>query len=668
VGIGNTSPEARLDITSTTNGILLPRVALTDLNLALPIVNPQSGSLPVSTLVFHDGSNAIESGFYYWTANGWRILQSGDDNNWNLLGNSGTDPSVNFLGTKDQQDLVIKTTSVERARVTSGGNVGVGTSSPTSLLQVTGSAAEFPIVHAIQNNTSSGSHAVKGEGTDGPTKGYLGVHGDNAFDATSWNLATREIGVLGISEGTTTTDNTGVMGLSNGIGVMGGSTINIGAYGFSTSSHGLYGSTSGANVQGLFSYNANTVGSGVLGVGNNTTGLYLTLGSGGAFTGTTAGIVSKAKTDLTGNGIISSGSNKGWWTLANGSGVAATGFYGVYGRSEDATGAGIVGQNTSTGWTGDFQGPMRAGVSAADRHDFYGWWQSGSASDDHRVSPASGNWGFVGDATYYWYYMYSNNFVNVSRRETKRDIQPIAEERMMEEIVMSDLDKIQPSFYKYNCESDTFSSGNEAKFRANKHLGVILDEAPDYLKDNAFTGIDVYAVGVMALAAAKYNRKEIQKKVKSSSDFGVGKSNSATVFVPFSEDFRKDTQGNTPVITVTAMHPKASLYIAEITEKGFRVVSENQSSLLFNWIAMAKTVQSETISEAEINAYKRSNELTVSESNKQLMKQWVASEKAQNEQAKSLRSPAKVTKAILNESAQVAPVKNQQISNTVNKK
>ena len=215
VGIGNTSPEALLDITSTKNGVLLPRVALTNLNLALPIVNPQSGSLPVSTLVFHDGSNAIESGFYYWTANGWRILQSGEDNNWNLLGNSGTDPSINFLGTKDQQDLVIKTTSVERARVTSAGNVGIGTSSPTSLLQVTGSAAEFPIVHAIQSNTSSGSHAVKGEGTDGPTKGYLGVHGDDAFDATSWNLATREIGVLGISEGTTTTDNTGLLHFSN---------------------------------------------------------------------------------------------------------------------------------------------------------------------------------------------------------------------------------------------------------------------------------------------------------------------------------------------------------------------------------------------------------------------------------------------------------------------
>jgi hypothetical protein len=663
VGIGNTNPEALLDLTSTVNGVLLPRVSLTSLTVESPILNPQTGDIPESTLVFHDGSNGIESGFYYWTSTSWRVLQSGENNNWQLTGNSGINSIDNFLGTKDPDDLVIKTAGIERARILSTGNFGIGTNSPSSLLEVTGSAANLPVVHAIQTNTSLGSHAVKGEGIYGPTKGYLGVQGNSAFDGTTWNLGTREIGVLGISEGSTPSDNVGIMGLSNGIGVMGISTIDIGTYGYSTTSFGLYGGTTGANVQGVFSYNSNAQGTGVLGVGNNTSGLYLSDGSGGAFTGTGTGLVTLARTDITGNGIISSGSNKDWWTLGNGSGVAATGFYGVYGRSEDSNGAGIVGQNTSTGWTGDFQGPMRAGVSTSDRHDFYGWWQSGSASDDHRINPASGNWGFVGDPTYYWYYMYSNNLINVSRRETKRDIVPIAGAKMMEEIVMSDLDLIQPSFYKYNCESDIFTEGNEAKFRANKHLGVILDEAPDYLKDNAFTGIDVYAVGVMALAAAKYNRKEIQKVSKSVSDFGVGKSNLSTLFIHFSKDFKHDKQGNTPVITVTAMHPKASLYISEITNEGFRVVSETQSSLMFNWIAMAKVDLKTSISKLEIDAYKRSNELSVSIEAKNQMRQWVASEKEENDQKGILQSPAEVTESMLHRSAQVKPIMTSQISN-----
>ncbi|NQY05373.1 MAG: hypothetical protein HRT68_03980 [Flavobacteriaceae bacterium] len=668
VGIGTTNPEGFLDLTSNTNGVLLPRVSLTNLTSELPIVNPQLGSIPVSTLVFHDGSNGIESGFYYWTSNGWRVLQSGENNNWNLLGNSGTDSSVNFLGTTDQQDLVIKTTNFERARVTSAGNIGIGTSIPVSLLQVTGSSSGLPIVYAIQNSATSGSHAVKGEGVEGPTNGYLGVQGDNDFDTTTWNILGREVGVLGISEGQTATDNVGVMGLSNGIGVMGGSIANLGIYGFSTSSHGIFSSTSAANVQGLYAYNYNTQGTGILGVGNNTMGQYLTLGSGGAFTGTTAGLVSLAKTDVTGNGIITSGSNKGWWTLANGSGVAATGFYGVYGRSEDANGAGIIGQNTSTGWTGDFQGPMRAGISTADRHDFYGWWQSGSASDDHRINPASGNWGYIGDSSYYWYYMYSNNYINVSRRETKREIQPIANNEMMEQVLMFDLDQIQPSFYKYNCESDSFTSGNEAKFRPNKHLGVILDEAPDYLKDNTLSGIDIYAISVMALAAAKYNRKKIQRVEKTISDFGVVTTSASSVFIPFHTEFRKEKSDHVPVITVTSLHPKSSLYIAEITDEGFRVVSENQSSLSLNWIAMAKVKTSISTSEAEINAYKLSNQLTVSNTSKELVTQWAASEKAQSENDKSLRSPAKISKAIPYEKSNVTTSALPKVSQTEQKK
>ena len=40
VGIGTTAPNGALDINSTTNGILIPRVALTAKNSSLPVVNP----------------------------------------------------------------------------------------------------------------------------------------------------------------------------------------------------------------------------------------------------------------------------------------------------------------------------------------------------------------------------------------------------------------------------------------------------------------------------------------------------------------------------------------------------------------------------------------------------------------------------------------------------
>jgi hypothetical protein len=55
---------------------------------------------------------------------------------WALTGNSGTDPTVNFLGTRDAQPLVIRTDNIERVRITATGNVGIGTAAPTERLQV----------------------------------------------------------------------------------------------------------------------------------------------------------------------------------------------------------------------------------------------------------------------------------------------------------------------------------------------------------------------------------------------------------------------------------------------------------------------------------------------------------------------------------------------------
>ncbi|MCS7000378.1 MAG: hypothetical protein NZ481_05815, partial [Candidatus Kapabacteria bacterium] len=60
------------------------------------------------------------------------------DSAWALRGNSGTNPAVNFLGTRDNQPLVVRTNNVERLRVTATGNVGIGTNSPAALLHVAG--------------------------------------------------------------------------------------------------------------------------------------------------------------------------------------------------------------------------------------------------------------------------------------------------------------------------------------------------------------------------------------------------------------------------------------------------------------------------------------------------------------------------------------------------
>ena len=72
-----------------------------------------------------------------YSQNGSIIIRGGgggvslDSNNfWKIHGNSSTNPSTNFLGTTDAQDLVIKTNNTEAMRIDMNGYIGIGTSSP----------------------------------------------------------------------------------------------------------------------------------------------------------------------------------------------------------------------------------------------------------------------------------------------------------------------------------------------------------------------------------------------------------------------------------------------------------------------------------------------------------------------------------------------------------
>jgi hypothetical protein len=52
-------------------------------------------------------------------------------NDWKVNGNAGTNPITNFIGTSDNQDLVIRTNNTEKVRIKSSGNVGIGTNNPS---------------------------------------------------------------------------------------------------------------------------------------------------------------------------------------------------------------------------------------------------------------------------------------------------------------------------------------------------------------------------------------------------------------------------------------------------------------------------------------------------------------------------------------------------------
>ncbi|OWP77440.1 hypothetical protein BWK62_07605 [Flavobacterium oreochromis] len=146
VGIGTYTPQGILDINSTTSGLVPPKVALIAADTELPVLNPQGGSIVSGTIVYNIATNGVAPndvvpGFYYWSGTRWLLLTNqsiSTPTNWTLSGNNNTNSNTHFIGTTNANDFVTKTDNVERLRVTSAGNLGIGTSSPTSTLDVNG--------------------------------------------------------------------------------------------------------------------------------------------------------------------------------------------------------------------------------------------------------------------------------------------------------------------------------------------------------------------------------------------------------------------------------------------------------------------------------------------------------------------------------------------------
>lgn len=203
------------------------------------------------------------------------------------------------------------------------------------------------------------------------------------------------------------------------------------------------------------------------------------------------------------------------------------------------------------------------------------------------VAPSAGQWGYLGTSSVAWYYLYYFNAINASKREYKRDIQSFDID--LYEMAMMEIMKLKPSLYKYNHENDELVVGQESKTRFNYHLGLILDETPDFIQDNAFSGIDIYALSTLNVAGIQYLNKELENVVAwaSVSDFGHGTITVSEIQINYSSVIMDNTIEGIPVVTVSPTSAGARYYIKEQTKTGFIVVSEN-GPMTFNWNASAR--------------------------------------------------------------------------------
>lgn len=337
VGIGATpDASAKLHISATDRGMLIPNVMLTATNVAAPITTPATSLLVYNTNTTA-GANGVSPGYYYWNGS-WVRMATGGNNYWSLTGNGGTVAGTNYLGTTDAIDLRFKTAGTDRWNIsnTNNGqlqsyslgtaalptysfqgdpNTGIFSSGADALDFTTGGTARFRIpnanqVHALSLGTAALPFYTFQADPD------TGMFSNTANTLALSTAATERIRVM--ANGQIVANNTGApfatdvfSAYASGAmtrAVCGYSTLanGRGVYGQATggSSAGVQGGTNQANAFGLWGFNTNLLGTGSMGAGHNEIATYLTLGSGGAFSGYDTAIYGFISTGNEGQGML----------------------------------------------------------------------------------------------------------------------------------------------------------------------------------------------------------------------------------------------------------------------------------------------------------------------------------------------------------------------------
>src|SRR5688572_14162397 len=92
--------SAMLDVSSTSKGLLVPRVELTATNAAGPITSPTTSLLVYNTVTAGTVPYNVIPGYYYWNGTAWIAFNttSSASTAWVLGGNNGTSSDTNFIG------------------------------------------------------------------------------------------------------------------------------------------------------------------------------------------------------------------------------------------------------------------------------------------------------------------------------------------------------------------------------------------------------------------------------------------------------------------------------------------------------------------------------------------------------------------------------------------
>ncbi len=276
---------------------------------------------------------------------------------WSLTGNANSNAATNFLGTTDNEPMVVRTNGLERVRVTEDGRVGIGTTSPDPLvrLDVMNLGPNSDAIRGVSPEASGvvgvGRFGVWGETDVG--EGASGVRGESTASSGD------SIGVFGISH---STEGHGVRGIAfatsgtGAIGVVGrsdsteGTAVNGHAIATSGGTRGVSGqvwSPEGIGVEGR-AFATSGGGNGVFGQSDAPNGVGV-FGVAEATTGDNIGVAALSHS-TNGTGVLAVADAESGFTQGVSAGSNSPDGIGVAGRASATTGGniGVLGETKST--------------------------------------------------------------------------------------------------------------------------------------------------------------------------------------------------------------------------------------------------------------------------------------------------------------------------------